>query len=87
MKFSLVTLAPVFLNGVVTKRKKYDGLNLKFAGAWLMVHTNVLWWEMEFIGRIFDIASSRLRSIEGLEVQCQVYQLILKGDEALEVGI
>ena len=81
-----MTLAAVFLNGVVTKRKIYDGLNLKFGGAWLMLHTNVL-WKMEFIARIFDIASSRLRSIEGLEVQCQVYQLILKGDEALEVGI
>jgi len=51
-----------------------------------MVHTNVL-WKMAFIGRIFDIASSRLRSIEGLKVQCQVYQLISKGDEELEVGI
>jgi len=67
MEFSLVTSTAVFLNGVVTKQKMYDGLNLKFAGAWLMVHTNVL-WKMEFIGRIFDIASSRLRPIEGLEV-------------------
>ena len=67
MKFSLVTLAAVFLNGVVTERKKYDGLNLKFAGAWLMAHTNVLWWTMESIGRVIDFASSRLRPIEGLE--------------------
>jgi len=82
MKFSLVTLAAVFLNGLVTKRKVYDGLNLKFAGAWSMVHTNVL-WKMEFIGRIFDIASSSPRSIEGLEYQCQVYRNMMM----LEVGI
>jgi len=56
----------------------YDGLNLKFAGAWSMVHTNVL-WKMEFIGRIFDIASSSPRSIEGLEFQCQVYRNVMKG--------
>jgi len=78
MNFSLVTLAAVFLNGVITKRKRHDGFNSKFAGAWLMVHTNVL-WKMEFIGRVFDIASSRLRSIEGLESSMRSLPVNIEG--------
>jgi len=78
MKFSLVALGAVFLNGVVTKRKKYDGLNLKFAGAWLMVHTNVLVWKMEFIGSSFDFASSHPRP-KGLESSMRSLPVNIEG--------